>query len=213
MQIISHRGYWKSDFEKNTADAFERSFSLGYGTETDLRDLDGEIIICHDLPTNSDTSIISFIDMLDIFNQYSTHPTLALNIKSDGLQDKIIEILQDKSVDNYFLFDMSVPDHLVSIKKGLKCYTRHSEFETTPSLYEQSDGVWLDCFLGDWIDSAVIQEHLNNGKRICIVSPELHKRDPLTAWEKYRNSAIIMNSDQVTLCTDVPEQAMEFFYG
>ena len=39
MQVISHRGYWKAASEKNTQTAFKRSFSLGYGTETDVRDL------------------------------------------------------------------------------------------------------------------------------------------------------------------------------
>ncbi len=51
MQVISHRGYWKSAAEKNTTTAFARSFALGYGTETDVRDLNGELVISHDMPT------------------------------------------------------------------------------------------------------------------------------------------------------------------
>ena len=39
MMILSHRGYWK---EKNLPIAFERSFSLGFGTETDYK---GELVI------------------------------------------------------------------------------------------------------------------------------------------------------------------------
>lgn len=35
MIILSHRGYWKETHEKNLPIAFERSFSLGFGTETD----------------------------------------------------------------------------------------------------------------------------------------------------------------------------------
>jgi hypothetical protein len=41
MQILSHRGYWQHPSEKNTEAAFRRSFLLGYGTETDIRDRDG----------------------------------------------------------------------------------------------------------------------------------------------------------------------------
>jgi len=44
MKVLSHRGYWKSDCEKNSESAFRRSFQLGFGTETDLRDLNGEMI-------------------------------------------------------------------------------------------------------------------------------------------------------------------------
>ncbi len=38
MQILSHRGYWKSIKEKNSFIAFERSFLAMHGVETDLRD-------------------------------------------------------------------------------------------------------------------------------------------------------------------------------
>ena len=39
MIIISHRGYWKDAAEKNRPVAFARSFDLGYGTETDVREM------------------------------------------------------------------------------------------------------------------------------------------------------------------------------
>ena len=32
MIILSHRGYWKSEEERNQEVAFHRSFDLGYGT-------------------------------------------------------------------------------------------------------------------------------------------------------------------------------------
>ena len=50
IQIISHRGFWKNDEEKNTLEAFQKSFSNGFGIETDIRDLDGRIVISHDVP-------------------------------------------------------------------------------------------------------------------------------------------------------------------
>ena len=45
MIILSHRGFWKTKDEKNTITSFKRSFDCGFGTETDLRDHDGEIVI------------------------------------------------------------------------------------------------------------------------------------------------------------------------
>ena len=32
MEIISHRGLWKKDHEKNSVKAFQRSFEKGFGT-------------------------------------------------------------------------------------------------------------------------------------------------------------------------------------
>ena len=50
MIILSHRGYWKSEKERNQEVAFHRSFDLGYGTETDIRDIQGKLVISHDMP-------------------------------------------------------------------------------------------------------------------------------------------------------------------
>ena len=78
MQIISHRGYWKHASEKNTYEAFKRSFSLGYGTETDIRDYHGELVISHDIP---DADCMSFSDFLKLHTYYDKKLPLALNIK------------------------------------------------------------------------------------------------------------------------------------
>ncbi|MFL2659586.1 MAG: hypothetical protein ACJ0GZ_01215 [Alphaproteobacteria bacterium] len=205
MKLLSHRGYWKQSKEKNTAVSFERSFSMGLGTETDIRDYNGEVVISHDIPTGGE---LKFIDMLKIYNKYDSNLPLALNIKSDGLQGKIKAQLQEQNIKNYFLFDMSMTDHIVSLKQGLKCYTRHSEYDNCP-LYEKSAGIWIDCFDSDWINENVINKHLQNNKTVCIVSPELHGREYISAWEKYKN----IKNDDVMLCTDLPEKAMEFFNG
>ena len=64
MVILSHRGYWK-DARKNSVDAFKASFVREFGTETDIRDYNGELVISHDCSgplicsglTNLDTKI------------------------------------------------------------------------------------------------------------------------------------------------------------
>mgnify|MGYP001350582959 CR=1 FL=1 len=207
MIILSHRGYWKRHDEKNTVVAFDRSFSLDFGTETDLRDHNGEIVVSHDPPEQNPITL----DMLfSVLSKHKKELPLALNIKADGLQNKLAMILQKYQIENYFVFDMSVPDMLGYIRKGINIYTRHSEFEKTPVLYEQSQGVWIDSFKSSWIDEAVIRSHLSNGKRICIVSSELHKRSFKSDWKKIKQMSIIESSD-VMLCTDYPEQARKYF--
>lgn len=41
MLILSHRGLWRHYHEKNSFEAFKKSFSSGFGIETDLRDYRG----------------------------------------------------------------------------------------------------------------------------------------------------------------------------
>ena len=207
MIILSHRGYWKRHDEKNTVVAFDRSFSLDFGTETDLRDHNGEIVVSHDPPEQNPITL----DLLfSVLSKHKKELPLALNIKADGLQNKLAMILQKYQINNYFVFDMSVPDMLGYISTGINIYTRHSEFEKTPVLYEQTQGVWIDSFKSSWIDEAVIRSHLSNGKRVCIVSSELHKRSFKSDWKKFKEMSIIGSSD-VMLCTDYPEQARKYF--
>ena len=208
MIILSHRGYWKDTAEKNRPAAFERSFSLGFGTETDIRDYRGELVISHDI---ADDAAISVRDFLDIYRRFDTTLPLALNIKADGLQAPLKHLLGLYGIENYFVFDMSIPDGLGYLKSGLQTFTRQSEYETDPSFYTQACGIWLDEFLGHWITRETIRHHLENGKRVCIVSPDLHKREYRDEWNHYKQIEQELGIGHLMLCTDYPEAAKEFF--
>jgi hypothetical protein len=208
MEIISHRGYWHSPEEKNTSIAFQRSFSLGFGTETDFRDCGGQLVISHDPAHGGALPVADVLAKLAAINR--TLP-LAINIKADGLQEMIKAALTAAHIENYFLFDMSVPDALQSLKAGLRCYTRHSDVELHPPFYAQAAGVWLDAFAGEeWITDDVLGAHLRAGKKVCLVSPELHRRPHAAFWRRLKASPFSVDT-QLTLCTDLPEEARGFF--
>lgn len=210
MKFISHRGYWKNENEKNSAEAFRRSFNLGFGTETDVRDSLGQLVISHDIPSGMELKAEEFFQ---IYKDSACDYLLALNIKSDGLQKPLSKLLKEYEVDNYFVFDMSVPDGVVYLKEKLKACTRQSEYEKRCSFYENAIGVWMDEFHSDWITNEIIQEHLRNNKQVCIVSPELHGRAPEQKWARYRDLIDIQDTENIIICTDIPEQAKEFIYG
>lgn len=209
MQIISHRGYWKYDSEKNSLVSFERSFSKGFGTETDVRDFNGKLVISHDIATSNSLPLEQF------FTSYKKHTVkspLALNIKADGIRDILKALLNKYDIKNYFVFDMSVPEQIHYLRQEFNTFTRQSEYEKNPVLYEKSYGVWIDCFNKEWVTEKVIANHIKKGKYVCLVSPELHKRDPKKFWTKLSKMKII-NSDKLILCTDIPEDAWRFYYG
>lgn len=208
MIAMSHRGYWKEPSEKNRAIAFERSFSLGFGTETDIRDYKGELVISHDI---ADEACISASDFFAIYSKYDSSLPLALNIKSDGLQAKLKALLAEYKIENYFVFDMSVPDGLGYLKNDLNVFTRQSEYEKEPSFYNESTGIWLDEFQGHWITKEVIESHVKNQKQICIVSPDLHKREYKAEWGHYKLIEKELGINNLMLCTDYSEEAKEFF--
>jgi len=208
MVVISHRGYWKDIAEKNQMVAFERSFAMGFGTETDIRDYRDELVISHNIANRDCISAGSFFEL---YCGFGRGLPLALNIKADGLQHRLKALLEKYGVENYFVFDMSVPDGLGYLQQGFKVFTRQSEYECQPSFYEQADGVWLDEFHKHWSDESVIAGHINTGKKVCIVSPEIHGRENQSEWSHYRAIDEKLNNEKLMICTDQPEKAKEFF--
>lgn len=208
MKIISHRGYWLDATEKNNFSAFERSFMSGFGTEIDIRDYKGELVISHDMP---DERSILVEELFDLHSTYAKQVPLALNIKSDGLHQQLKMLLDTYDIKDYFVFDMSVPDALLYLRRNFFTFTRHSEFEPAPAYYDLAQGIWLDEFEKHWITNNVIEKHLEAGKAICIVSPELHNRDWSLEWDHYRTLEKKIGRDKLMLCTDMPSVAQEFF--
>jgi hypothetical protein len=192
--------------EKNSENSFINSFKLMYGTETDVRDFNGGLVISHDIADESCMEINSFFDL---YNKH-TGKVLALNIKSDGLASLLSKTLNKHEIENYFIFDMSIPDTIGYLKLGMKVFIRQSEYERELPFYEECTGVWLDSFLSVWYDLQLIEHHLKNGKKVCIVSPELHNRDYINLWEILKTSGL-QKVDGLILCTDKPVEATNFF--
>lgn len=208
MKIISHRGFWKNKNEKNKGVAFHRSFKLDYGTETDFRDLNGELVISHDTPHLS--NFFSADKLGQIYSEYNNNLILAINIKSDGIHNHIKNFIEKYQISNYFVFDMSIPDTFNYINNNLKVFIRQSEFEKDLPFYPSLHGIWLDSFNSVWYTENLIKKHLEEGKKVAIVSSELHNRDHLDLWGLLKSFDVIKNENLI-LCTDLPEEATNFF--
>jgi glycerophosphoryl diester phosphodiesterase len=203
MQVISHRGYWKTPAEKNTTVAFARSFSMGFGTETDVRDLNGELVISHDMPCAPAMTLEHYLQGLAAFD--SPGLTQAINIKADGTAHALATAM--KSCRHpWFVFDMSVPDMLQHLRVGNPTFARMSEYEPLPTLLlNQIRGIWLDAFRSTWYSRETIESLLKRGLQVCVVSPELHGRDDQAQlWAALRH---IRHYEGLILCTDLPEDA------
>lgn len=209
MKILAHRGWWTVPDERNSRVALERAFERGYGVETDVRDRNGALVISHDLP--ADDGLMSFAELLDLHRRHGHPGTLAVNVKADGLQDLLRAAFAAVPGAAYFVFDMAVPDAVQYVRRGMPAYTRQSEYEAVPSFYEQAQGVWLDAFDRDWFGAETVEAHLAAGKRVALVSPELHGRPHAAAWETWRFLARRADAGALAVCTDFPDQADRYF--
>ena len=140
-----------------------------FGIEIDIRSNQNQLIVHHDPYTNG----IKLQDLL----KYYKHKLLILNVKEEGLEDYILEIMKENNIKSYFFLDQSFPFLLKTAKKGEKqCAIRVSEYESINTALAMSgliEWIWIDIFNKLPInnhDYRILKEY---GFKLCLVSPEL----------------------------------------
>lgn len=144
-----------------------------YGIEIDLRDgLDGEIHMSHDPFVKG--------ERFEDYVEYYDHDMLILNIKSERIEWKILEILRRKGIRNYFFLDCTFPMISALIKSGEdNIAIRLSEFESIENarlLRGKANWIWVDCFSRLPINGKEAGLLKEWGYKLCLVSPELQGR-------------------------------------
>lgn len=201
ISILAHRGCWKTHAEKNSLAALRRGLELGFGLETDIRDLDGELVISHDPPRRGASPLRA---LFSVYRELQARAPLALNIKADGLAEPLQALLAEYEIGDYFAFDMSIPDMRGYARSGASFFTRLSDLEPQPISLPGVRGVWLDGFESEWYGPEDIRGLLESGLAVCVVSPELHGRDPARVWEML--AQIRSEGAPLLCCTDHPSQ-------
>lgn len=161
MEYIAHR--------INTIEEL-RKLSPQYGVELDLRDdLNGNIYISHN-PFEPGESFEQYL------KQYH-HGTMILNVKSERIEHKILEMLQRYNISKYFFLDSSFPMIKLLSDMGEKnVAVRFSEYEgidTLENMAGKIQWVWVDTFSCLPLDKKIFTHIKELGYKVCLVSPEL----------------------------------------
>jgi hypothetical protein len=164
MKLIAHR--------RNTIDLLEAT-DHKYGVEVDIRSHGERLLIHHDPFVTGE----SFDEWVDAYR----HKTLILNVKEEGLEARLIALMQSKGITDYFFLDQSFPFLVKWSKAGEhRCAVRVSEFEsieTALTLARKVDWVWVDCFTRFPLSEYDARRLKDAGFKLCLVSPELQGRD------------------------------------
>ena len=208
MKILAHRGYWNDKIECNSPLALKIALEKGYGFESDVRDYLGRMVISHNIADEFSQNVEEVFQWL---SAYGDKYCFAINIKADGLKNILKKYFEKYHIKNYFLFDMSVPQMIEFEEMGFRFFTRQSEYEICPVMYDQAAGVWMDGFNSiDWITEELLDKHIKSEKEVCLVSPDLHgKTDYMQFWDRLRSWHI--DFSKVMLCTDYPDKARKIF--
>ena len=191
MRIYKHRVNSKSALE---------TVEPTYGVEIDLRTKSDTLILAHDAFAQGEI----FEDWLSAWRGQP----LILNVKEDALEEKILEILNQHGVTDFFFLDQSYPSIRRVISMGItKVATRVSDYEDlATALKSGSDWVWLDSFTGSWEYLMEATKAIDrNGQKSCIVSPELQRIDSGAELEELKT--LIRESELLidAVCTKKPE--------
>ena len=164
MKIISHR--------RNTLAELMDTPSK-YGVEVDIRSFGESLIIHHDPCVTGE----SFEDWIAVYK----HGTLILNVKEEGLESRLISLMEVHGIDDYFFLDQSFPFLVKWARAGeRRCAVRVSEFESVDSaltLAGKVDWVWVDCFTHFPLSEQDSRRMKAAGFKLCMVSPELQGRN------------------------------------
>lgn len=169
-----------------------------YGIEIDLRDKNNDIILAHD----------PFVDgeMFDEFLKYYDKSSIILNIKSERIEFKVLELLKKYNIKNYFFLDCSFPMIYQLNKIGEKNIAiRYSEFESIESVLKVKDmvkWVWVDCFTKFPLSTNCYNKIKNNNLKICLVSPELQNHN-LKMIKVIKNICINTKFNIDAICTKI----------
>ena len=172
-----------------------------YGVEVDIRSNNGHLIIHHE-PFQKG-------EYFEEWLQHFKHKTLILNVKEEGLENQLIELMQQHSITDYFFLDQSFPYLIKWSKLGeRKCDVRVSEFEsikTALTLSGKIEWVWIDCFTTFPLSKVDAQQLQIAGFKLCIVSPELQGRSPEIEIPDMAALLKKLSINPQAICTKNPE--------
>ena len=172
-----------------------------YGIEVDIRSNKNDLIINHDPFLDG----VKFSDWL----KHYKHEFLIINVKEDGLEESILEILRKADITKFFFLDQSFPSLIRISSLGYKnCAMRISEYESVETALRLKDRInWL------WVDtftklSLTFEEYIklkSANFKLCLVSPELNNGNLIDL----KNLKTFIQEKKINfdaVCTKFPEE-------
>ncbi len=174
---------------------------VGYGVEVDIRSRGRDLIATHDAFTDGER----FEDWLAAY----CHALLILNVKEEGLEERLLTLMAERGIERFFFLDQSFPFLIRTAARGeRRCAVRVSEYEACATALRVApliDWAWIDCFTRFPLSDVEARTLKAAGLRLCLVSPELHGRPAETGIAEMRRelSAKAISFDAV--CTKRPD--------
>lgn len=163
MRLIAHRRNLLSEL---------RATPREFGVEVDIRSQGNDLVIHHEPFAGGER----FDDWISEYR----HGTLILNVKEEGLEERLLALMAARGISDFFFLDQSFPFLVRTSSRGeRRSAVRVSEYEpldTALGLAGRIDWVWVDCFTRFPLSHDDWSRLVAAGFRLCLVSPELQGR-------------------------------------
>lgn len=182
-----------------------------FGAEIDVRYHENRLVLQHDPFEHHKQNLVTLDEFCRAWKQDGP---LILNVKSEGLEQRCMEVMARYGIENWFFLDLSMPyfvryARLAASRTGSigpeNLAVRYSEYESIHyalNFQGSAAWVWVDCFTHLPLDESVAADLVAAGFRICVVSPELQGHPE----EKIREVAEQCAALPVTaVCTKHPQ--------
>jgi len=164
-------------------DISKQIFSISDGIEFDIRDSNGHIIVQHD----------PFLDgqlLTDFVKYCPSDKFYIVNVKSEGIEQDAINILESHNISTFFLLDCSIPSIIKLKNKGeRRTCVRFSEYESLDTIQLMKDvvtWVWIDVFTKMPLNKDIYTILKSYNLKLCLVSPELQNQpEKITHYKQY----------------------------
>lgn len=158
-----------------------------HGVEIDIRSYGKDLVINHDPFQEKSLKFEKVVNLLK-------DKKVILNVKEEGLEERLKSIFNLIDQKNSFILDESLPFIIKYAKSGFCNFAlRVSDLESVKTVIDvnlflkkyksQINWIWLDCFNLRAPSTDLLTELNENQFKICIVSPELHILDKPEDWE------------------------------
>lgn len=167
-----------------------------FGVEVDIRPYKDTLILHHD----------PFIEgeSLEEYLKNFSHRFIILELKSEGIENRVIELAEKFGIADYFLLSAAPPAmRKLMNREFTKFAVRFSDMESVETCKfwaGKADWVWVDIFRDFPLDEQTTAIMKKNFK-ICTISPEVIGLRG--ALERYRGKMRSLGIDAV--CTDLPD--------
>lgn len=183
------------------------------GAEIDIRYHCNELILHHDPFNHHRDNPCNFENFL---KKWKHDGVLILNVKTEGIEEKCIELMQKYEVKRWFFLDLSMPyfvkytkiasDQIFAGFGTDNLAVRYSErepIEYALAFSGKAGWVWIDSFEYLNFDKEIASKLKSLGFKLCLVSPELqgHGIDKI---KMYKDMVATIQLDAV--CTKFPEK-------